>query len=240
MKILQLNTWTGRIKGTLLEFFKNNDFDVICLQEAVWSDNDELLQNFCVTVDQIQEASGLKYSSKSPNWKLKLADNVMEQGNVILSKDKITVENIKQVHGNYGFIKNLAELTDHAYTLQMVKLSTGLTVVNHHGYWLPTPIGDQTTIDTMKKVAKELKKINGPIVMCGDLNIIHDSPAMRELDFLRDLTSEYHIDNTLAGLKFTGKVACDHILVSSDIEVKDFKVLDELVSDHKALVVEIN
>ena len=41
MKILQLNTWTGRIKGALLEFFRKNDFDVICLQEAVWSDNDE-------------------------------------------------------------------------------------------------------------------------------------------------------------------------------------------------------
>ena len=35
MKILQLNVWTGRIKGALLNFIKSNDLDVICMQEAV-------------------------------------------------------------------------------------------------------------------------------------------------------------------------------------------------------------
>ena len=74
--------------------------------------------------------------------------------------------------------------------------------------------------------------------MCGDLNIIHDSPAMRELDFLRDLTDEYKIDNTITGLKFDGKVACDHILVSDDVKVKNFGVLPDLISDHKPLVIE--
>lgn len=31
MKILQLNVWTGRIKGALLEFLNSNDFDEICM-----------------------------------------------------------------------------------------------------------------------------------------------------------------------------------------------------------------
>ena len=31
MKILQLNAWTGRIKGALGEFLQKNDYDVICL-----------------------------------------------------------------------------------------------------------------------------------------------------------------------------------------------------------------
>lgn len=75
--------------------------------------------------------------------------------------------------------------------------------------------------------------------MCGDLNIIHEAPAMCELDFLKDLTHEYNIDNTLSGLKFNGKVACDHILVNNMVHVDTFEVLDTIVSNHKALVAEV-
>ena len=91
----------------------------------------------------------------------------------------------------------------------------------------------------MKNVAALIKEVSGPLVVCGDFNVIYDSPAMRELDFLRDLTEENHIDNTLAGLKYGGKVACDHILVNENIEVVDFQVVEKIISDHKGLIVEI-
>ena len=87
-------------------------------------------------------------------------------------------------------------------------------------------------------MAGMVRELSGPVVICGDLNIVHEAPAMRELDFLRDLTYEYHIDNTLSGLKFDGKVACDHILVNDKVEVQNFSVLDDIVSDHKPLMAE--
>ena len=39
MKILQLNVWTGRLKGALERFVRENEADVICMQEAVWSED---------------------------------------------------------------------------------------------------------------------------------------------------------------------------------------------------------
>ena len=242
MKILQLNVWTGRINGALLDFLRNNDFDVICMQEAVWiKDKQKELENFFATVDQIKEASELKHESKSSNWGMRIfsEDNIMEQGNVILSKSEIAEERNDLVHNEYGIVESVQDFYEHAYTLQVAKLKNGLNVVNHHGYWKPTPMGDETTVKVMRKVANIVKSLDGPIVMCGDFNIIHKAPAMRELDFLRDLTYEYGIDNTLSGLKFNGKVACDHILVNDAVKVKRFGVLDDIVSDHKALVVEI-
>ena len=242
MRILQLNVWTGRIKGALLEFLNSNDFDVICMQEAVWiKDKQKELENFFATVDQIKEASGLKHESRSSNWGMRIfsEDNIMEQGNVILSKSEIAEERNDLVHNEYGIVESVQDFYEHAYTLQVAKLKNGLNVVNHHGYWKPTPRGDETTVKVMRKVANIVKSLDGPIVMCGDFNIIHEAPAMRELDFLRDLTYEYGIDNTLSGLKFNGKVACDHILVNDAVKVKRFGVLDDIVSDHKALVVEI-
>ena len=66
MKILQLNAWTGRIKYNIIEFLENNDFDVICLQEAVWTeDNGEELEYFFASLRQIQQASGLSYVEKA-------------------------------------------------------------------------------------------------------------------------------------------------------------------------------
>lgn len=243
MKILQLNVWTGRIKGALLDFIKSNDFDVICMQEAVWGgDKQKELENFFATADQIKEASGLEHESRSSNWGMKIFsdNNIVEQGNVILSKSEIIEKQNELVHNKYGVVKNAQDFYEHAYTLQIAKLKCGITIVNHHGYWKPTPMGDKTTVEVMKKVANVVRRISGPVVMCGDLNIVHEAPAMRELDFLRDLIHEYHIDNTLSGLKFNGKVACDHILVNDEVEVRDFSVLDDIVSDHKPLLIEIN
>ena len=241
MKVLQLNVWTGRIKGALLDFFKENDFDVICMQEAVWAGDNERIENFFVTVNQIKEASGLKYELKSSNISMSVFSDgdKMEQGNVVLSRYKMKrAENIL-VHGELGMVNTVKDFWEHAYTVQVAELENGVTIVNHHGYWQPTPIGNETTVEVMKNVAGIVHEIKGPLVMCGDLNIIHEAPAMRELDFLHDLTEENHIKNTLSGLKFNGEVACDHILVNDLVTVKHFEVLSDLVSDHKALVAEI-
>lgn len=238
LKILQLNVWTGRIKGALVDFIKNGNFDVICLQEAVWSDN-RTIDNLFVTVDEIKEACGFKYDSRASNWGLNILNSVMEQGNVILSREPFENEEIRNVDGQYSMITATNDFYHHLYTIQKIKLKSGLTIFNHHGYWDKNPLGNEETVRVMKNVANFVREATGPVVMCGDLNIIYDSPAMRELDFLTDLTHKYNIDSTLAGLKFNGKVACDHILISDDITVKSFTIANHIVSDHKPLVAEI-
>ena len=50
-----------------------------------------------------------------------------------------------------------------------------------------------------------------PVVLCGDLNVIPKAKAMRELDFLRDLTAIHNIPTTLRNIRFTKDVPCDHI-----------------------------
>ena len=238
-RILQLNVWTGRIKGALLDFIKENNFDLICMQEAVWSENEEALEVFSATVDQIKKCSNLQYESRATNWYTKAFNSIINQGNVILSREEIIDETVELVHGKEKLAENAKDLLNHCYKAQLVKLKNGLNIVNYHGYWLPSPVGDETTIKAMQNVTKMFKDTTGPLIMCGDLNIIHESPAMRELDFLKDLTHEYHIDNTLSGLKYNGKVACDHILTSKDVETVKFEVLDTPVSDHKALIATI-
>ena len=112
MKILQLNAWTGRVKGSLKEFFENSNFDVVCLQEAIWTDGrDAVLEDFFVSVEQIKELSGMSYDCRSVNWAVdSFLGKKMYQGNVILSREKIIDTKTVLVHPGAEDVKKIEDL----------------------------------------------------------------------------------------------------------------------------------
>lgn len=241
MKILQLNVWMGKVEGNLRRFLENNDFDIICMQEVFASKNcEQHLSRLCFDLSQIQKASRLEHAFFSPNWSFDLADGECSLGNLILSKIPIAKTHSEFIHGEYKTHFRLGKEVGNNLNIQIAKLENGITVVNHHGFWRPDPIGDTDTVKAFEKVGEIVGQIDGPLVMCGDLNIIHDSPAMRPLDFLRDLTHEHQIKNTLSGLKYNGEVACDHILINDFIKTESFIVHSEIISDHLALSADLS
>lgn len=240
MKILQLNAWMGKIEGNLRRFLEEHDFDVICMQEVFTSDyHGEHLSRLCLDLSQIQKASRLPYAFFSPHWSFDLANGDCTRGNLILSRTPANHVDTEFINREYREHVTLDAVFSNTVTIQIVQLANGFTIVNHHGFWRPDPIGDSETIRAFTKVANIIRRLEGPLIMCGDFNIIHTSPAMRPLDFLRDLTYEYGITNTLSGLGYNGEVACDHILVNDKVTVKNFSVLSDLVSDHLPLVANI-
>ena len=245
MKILQLNGWTGRIKDGLSRFIADGEYDVVCMQEAVWSDDcNDFLEMYIDTVDKIKREAGFKYVFKSSNYGTKtLSGNCQfELGNVILSKIPFSNTEEKTVLGEYTVVtdmSNCKNTVDHCFTVQKATLDNGIAIVNYHGYWQKDPIGNETTVECMHKVADFIKENLCPTIMCGDLNVIHEAPAMRELDFMHDLTAEHNIKTTLRNVRFVKDVACDHILITDDLKSKNFKTISAAVSDHMALTAEI-
>ena len=242
MKILQVNVWTGRMKGALLRFFQEHNFDVICMQEAIWSDEvpDELAF-FADTTDQIKEAAGLDYDARSRCLEFKIfGDAIATQGNVILSRYPIMEYEDVMIGpcDNVGISERMSQKVPE-YRAQKVRLENGLVVVNHHGYWDKDPLGNEESVIRMRRVADLIRNESAPMVMCGDLNLKSEAPAMRELDFLHDLTAETGTKTTLRNLKFVGDVACDHILVSDNVRWFNFEVHQDILSDHLAISTEI-
>ena len=235
------------MKGALTRFIQEGNFDVVCLQEAVWSEQAPMhLAHFFDTVDKLKEAGGFEYEVRQSNWGVRFLDGsaIMEQGNVILSKIPIVEQEIIWIHGTYSNEMQYGEdwknqVENQGYGAIRAKLVNGLTVFTHHGYWQPEPIGNETTVECMRKLADAVRKEAGSVIVCGDMNIVAESPAMRELDFLKDLTAENKVTNTLQYLKLNIDVPCDHVLISNDIKCKDFRVEDRIVSDHKAVITEI-
>lgn len=234
----------GKIEGNLRRFFRNHNYDVICLQEVMYSaDANQHLGKLCFDAKQIIDASGMPYVFFSPNWRSKMANGHLEVGNMILSKSPFLSQHSEFVHGSYipDMILGTAPAPQNNLNVQIVKLASGLTVVNHHGFWRPNPMGDSESLTAFRNLAKIIRPYAEatPFVLCGDLNLVHDSPAMRPLDFLQDQTHENHITNTLSGLKFDGEVACDHIMTNNLVKMNKFIVHSDLVSDHRALSAEI-
>lgn len=245
MKILQINSWSGRIKDGLSRFIMEGGYDVVCTQEAIWSnDGNKYLEWYVDTVDKIARIGEFNYIFKSSNYGTKMfgGNAQFEIGNAILSKIPFAETKEKMVLGEYEVIENLSDYqraTDHCYTVQKVILENGLAIVNYHGYWLKDPLGNNTSVECMRKVADFIKEDYRPTIMCGDLNVTPESPAMRELDFMQDLTAFNQIKTTLRNIRFVKDVACDHILITDELRCKSFDVIDAAISDHRALVAEI-
>lgn len=247
IRILQLNAWTGRIRNGLSRFIAEGDYDIVCLQEAVCTKNNlGLVDRFIDTIDKIKQEADFPYAFHTSNYGISLfggADQ-LEEGNAILSKIPFTSTEEKLIHGQYAVATNAdnyhSAVDDHCYTAQKVKFENGLTLVNYHGYWQPNPIGNEITVKCMRSVADLIRNESGPVIMCGDLNVSPESPAMRELDFLIDLTAVNNIKTTLRNIRFVKDVPCDHILVSKNLSYRDFKVVNGYASDHQALTLTID
>lgn len=246
MKILQINSWTGRIKDGLSRFIAEGEYDVVCIQEAIWSDDcNDYLELYVDTVDKLARMAGFDYVFKTPNYGVKAlsGDTKFEIGNAILSKIPFVDTKSKTLIGEYVALGSVEDSKNRAiydcWTAQKVVLSDELAIVNYHGYWQKDPLGNETSVECMRKVADLIKDDYRPTIMCGDLNVVAESPAMRELDFMQDLTAINRVKTTLRNVRFVKDVACDHILITNELNCKSFNLINAAVSDHQALVAEI-
>lgn len=207
------------------------------------SDAERHLSKLCFDAAQIVEASGLPYVFFTPNWRSRMANGHLEVGNMVLSRIPFVGQHSEFTHGHYvpDMVLGAAPTPGNNLTVQVVELENGLQVVNHHGFWCSNPLGDEESQVAFRKLAEVVRPYadQGPLVLCGDLNLVHAAPAMRELDFLTDLTEAYGATTTLSGLKFDGQVACDHIMTTPGLAVNRFTIHDELISDHLAISAEI-
>lgn len=114
------------------------------------------------------------------------------------------------------------------------------TVINFHGLWTGHSKGDTSDrLRQSRNINKFLKTLKGKILLCGDYNLLPNTLSIKLLEKgLRNLIVEYEIDNTRSPFYLRAEKFADYILISPDVEVKDFKVLPDVVSDHLPLYIE--
>jgi len=238
MKIIQLNIWGGRLEKQILDLLNRENADIVCLQEAVEIDRGKgsfLVKN----LKEIQKDAGYEYSSFFPQFGFNLMNRQAKMGLAVLS--------------NYPFKKTEAIFTRLEYVDDFDFLDTDynirgfqhvviekegqpLNVINHHGHHLPDhKNGDEETMRQCKMIVDYIEKLEGSVVLCGDFNLLPDSESIDQINkILVNHVKERDILTTRTPLTRKTEV-CDYIFTSPDIEIKDFQVLDDIASDHKAL-----
>ncbi len=242
MKILQLNIWGGKLEKQIANFLKREDPDVVCLQEVIQVEGGR--SYFFLDLEEILTKTGYEYFYHTPSWSGRYMRRKASWGNCILSKPPFHYQHSFYTYREKVDDFDFLEDTDHnaGRSLQhvVVKLEDrSVNVLNHHGHHLHEhKNGNDETMRQCGMIADYAKKLEGPVVLCGDFNLIPGSSSLEQINaVLVNHVKDRGIISTRTPLTHKTE-ACDYIFTSPDIEVKNFQVLDDIVSDHKALTIE--
>jgi endonuclease/exonuclease/phosphatase family metal-dependent hydrolase len=243
MKLLQLNVWQGRFSRQIVKFLEAEQPDILCLQEVFSTSTEvKIPENMFDILQQILAKTGYEHHYFSPVFGMAVAGTTAEYGNAIVSRYPLVDCRTVFTEGEYNPSMTLETYFNNTRNLQLARVVTpsgDLQLANHHGHWEKTPEGNEQSLASMQVVAAELDKLSGPHIFAGDLNVRANTPTMKLFEGkLRNLTEEYQLPTTLSIVGKVQNIACDHILVSDDIQVKAFRAADELLSDHKALILD--
>lgn len=247
MKLIALNTWGGRAsEEKILDFIsENSDTDIFCLQEVWWGGEHMAGKT----------AGGLALNNVVHQLLHKMQDqlphHVERRANLykgfyglvmfVRNDFKIIHSGDVPIYREPGYV-SATDRGDHGRSLQYVTLETPhgtRTIVNIHGLWQPgVGKGDlPDRITQSEKILNFTTTLDHPFVLCGDLNLRPDTESIRMLERagMHNLITEYGITSTRTNLYTKPERYADYVFTSSGIEVQDFRVLPDEVSDHAAL-----
>ena len=241
MKILQLNAWGGKLGSQIIALLQREQADVVCFQEALRFPGG---RSFLFDdIDSIAKITGYEHINFSPHVGYPLMKRTAQMGLVILSRHQFTGAVITPLRLTYNGDFDLIASDYNIQSLQHVSIKHGmisLHVLNYHGYHIHEhKNGSPETLRQCKLIKDYISTLSGPVVLCGDFNLAPQSASIALIEEkMVNLVTESHTISTRTELTAKQEV-CDYIFTSSDLSVKHFVVLDDVVSDHRALVLEI-
>lgn len=254
MKLITLNIWAGLHFEPLIEFVKKHtgDIDIFCFQEVFHTETDRIvngggfrtnihqelssvLTGYDVFFDVAQEgieAGGIKadyHIQFGLATFIKKSLNLKEHGETFVFRHKNALED----DDLRGMGRNIQYFT-------FDKDDETYSIINFHGLWNGKGKSDtEDRIEQSKKVKACMDGLPGRKILCGDFNLLPDTQSIAILEEgMRNLVKEYGVTDTRSSLYTKPLRFADYTLVSPDIEVKNFEVLQDVVSDHLPLLLE--
>jgi endonuclease/exonuclease/phosphatase family metal-dependent hydrolase len=241
LKLLQLNAWSARLDKQVINLIKSVDADIVCLQEIVELKGDSVL---FATIDDLQKSGSYNGVFMSPVFSFQIMRRMANFGNAILCKKPFLTT--KTIFTNLDFKENFDYDSDD-YNIRNLQHATieingkKLNILNHHGHHVHQhKNGDAETMRQMKQIVNYIAGLEGPVILSGDFNLAPHSESLEHLNSkLANLPLKYGLKTTRTPLTHKSEV-CDYIFVNDTVKVSGFIASDEVVSDHKALILEFD
>ncbi|MBP9758178.1 endonuclease/exonuclease/phosphatase family protein [Candidatus Dojkabacteria bacterium] len=256
MKVISLNIAFGEIFQPLLEFIKTNsiDTDVFCFQEVLFGKDKVFSKENHARLNIFSEIQGIlpDFDSKvflAPMRAIYIKNELLPEnvrpGMAILYRKNLNVVNSGGYRTYKGEVKGMgfgAMVTGNCQWIEIKDDNGESVLINHiHGiYQIDTNKRDTQARKIQSQIVMDfLESRKGKKVLVGDFNLLPDTTSIEIIStYLRNLISEYGITNTRSRFYEKPVRYADYAFVSKDIVLKNFKVLNDQVSDHLPLMVE--
>lgn len=242
MKLITLNLWGGHLRNPLLKFFHHHrNIDIFCLQEVyhnanrkineedrelslnIFSDLQKLLpHHYAIFKPALENVYGLAM----------LVTNSID----ILGEGEINIHE-RQHYPGVGL--------NHPRNLQWLECKFNhriYSIMNVHGLW--TGQGKRDTperINQSQRIRQFMNTINTPIILCGDFNLRPDTQSMEMLEpNMVNLIKTHKIRSTRTSYYKKDERFADYMLTSPQIQINEFKVMEDEVSDHSPLFLDFD
>src|SRR3989344_1059488 len=254
MRLITLNTWSGRALYPLMSFFHKyrDQTDIFCLQEvrngsqevADSRHPDEHLYGplFNKISGALSEFEGSFADFEEDPDKMSLA-SFWRRDLIVKNIDDFMVYTPEQPREKVSIIFSARKLQ---YVVVEEK-NKEVLIANYHGLWNNGPKTDTPErIEQSQKIKEFLNGLNGPTILCGDFNLLPKTESMHILEEgMRNLVKDYKIQSTRTPLyRHYHDPAepnfADYILVSPEIVPKKLEVLPDIASDHAGLYLEFD
>lgn len=229
MKMMFLNIAHG-MTGKIIEDFVGKEMDKIdmfCLEEA-----DEEIRN------KIRKMSNGKFTENHEDKNVELGKNRFYLTTLVRKKWKLMhSETIGKTDRDIGMgLICWINVNDEL-----------LRVVNVHGVPLPgDKLDNEARLKQSKKIIDRLESENGPVIIGGDFNLepLTESVEMFEKNGYKNLIKDNKVKTTrnrLAWERFPDnpQYYADYVFINDKVKLKKFEVIENEVSDHLPLVIEI-
>ena len=233
----------------LLAFFKKHaDADIFCLQE-IWNGGEEMLgekSDFELAKRNTRLLQDIEEAL--PDHRVYFRPHFSDYyGLAMYVRKELAVEEEGEiyVYKEAGFISP-DEYGNHARNLQYITVLTSggpLTIMNVHGLWNGQGKADcAERLEQSDRIAGFVVAREERVILMGDFNLRPDTESVSRIEAagLRNLIKEYGVTSTRTSHYTKPEKFADYAFVSGEIEVKDFKVLPDEVSDHAPLYLEFD
>lgn len=256
MKLISLNLWGGRAYDKFSSFLEREKegTDIFCFQEVLdyglgKPDQDSQDAKLLHQTDRFQEMPDLypKLEKGLKDFNGYLTDTYssgMERLSIFVKKSLDSTEETIQVHETlplmvHGKPYNIGCIMQHVN----IKIDHGsFDIANVHGLWQHSSKDDTPErLNQSKEINRILSGFGDSRILCGDFNLLPNTESIRILEKdMKNLIKEYNVTNTRSSLYTKSLRYADYVFVSDGVNVNDFRVLDEPVSDHLPLLLDFS
>ena len=245
-----MNIWNGRLYYPIDAFLKRERPDILCAQEML-SGKDSLSPGFW-TAETLVEAGHFNQAQTSPPVPFfQLLEKSTNAVNAVLTGDRLTSD---FQHTIFPYepegeitpqLQRLVQIYNMVHTEQRLADGRIIHVLSHHNHIVRSDAGrlySKTSEINFKTIAAYIAKLSGPVIFSGDFNMLKESTCLQPLKEigLTNLNDVHNIHSARNEFSWKTDECVSHVFISPDIQVHDYRIATDNVSDHLPLVMDFS